>query len=537
MSLSVKYMDIPVGAQEAAVAEATVAQPFGSAELLTVGAEDMPWATLEPGSWALDGSRVLMDDAPQNIGWWSMERTDENGRFGKPPVITVSFPQPYTATGITFTFWPSMGQWCDAVEVTWYNGQTVLAQTKAEPDSAKWVLARVVEGFDRIEIALLGTNKPMQFAKLQNIQIGQVVIFLQDELVRVNLLNEMDPSLCQMSADTMTVEVLEKKDRYLMPQKNQSMYLYRDGVQIATQYITDSSRENQRFYTFRCQSAIGRLEDDFFGGIYNAYPLDTLLEAVLDGFQADWTAFAGKTVTGYLPVCTRREALQQIAFAMGAAVTTQGDGTIRLTPVEDICKEVGSFEDHSIFSGAKVSREAQTAAVRLLVHSYGVGGDTETLLNEEEIEGEDVLYVFSSPHYDYQITNGSVTGSGVNWVRITANSKVTLTARKYVHSTSVRAKTNALATAAERGNVVTVENATLVHAGNADVVLDRLYAYHTLKNVLTQDVVVTDQRAGGYVRSPNPWGTVTEGYITAMESEFTNSGHTAGVTIRGKEEV
>ena len=537
MSLSVKYMDIPVGAQEASVAEATAAQPFGSAAQLTVGAEDTPWATLEPGSWALDGSRTLMDDAPQNIGWWSMERTDENGRFAQPPAITVSFPQPYTATGITFTFWPSMGQWCDAVEVTWYNGQSVLAQIGAEPDSAKWVLARAVEGFDRIEIRLLGTNLPGQFAKLQQIQIGQVVIFLEDELVRVRLLNEMDPSLCQLSADTMTVEVLEKKDRYLMPQKNQSMYLYRDGVQIATQYITDSSRENQRFYTFRCQSAIGRLEDDFLGGIYNVYPLNALLSEVLEGFAADWSAFAGRTVTGYLPVCTRREALQQIAFVLGAAVTTQGDGTIRLTPVADIPKEIGSFGDHSIFSGAKVSREAQTAAVRLLVHSYGVGGDTETLLNEEEIEGEDVLYVFSSPHYDYQITNGSVTGSGVNWVRITANSKVTLTARKYVHSTAVREKSNALATAAERGNVVTVENATLIHAGNADAVLDRLYTYHTLKNVLTQDVVVTDQRAGQYVKSPNPWGTVTEGYITAMESEFTHTGHTAGVTIRGKEGV
>jgi hypothetical protein len=84
--------------------------------------------------------------------------------------------------------------------------------------------------------------------------------------------------------------------------------------------------------------------------------------------------------------------------------------------------------------------------------------------------------------------------------------------------------------------VVSVENATLIHAGNADGALDRLYAFHTLNHVLKQDAVITGQTAGQKVRSSNPWGSATVGYITAMESAFTNTGHTASVTIRGKEE-
>lgn len=534
MGLSVKYIDAPIGAQEEASAGFTTAQPFSTAEQITAGVADAAWATLEPSSWALDGSRTLFDDTPKNVGWWSEERTNDNGRFAEPPVITISFPQPYTATGLTFVFWPSMEQWCDKISLVWYNGQTILAQSTANPDSAKWVLTQAVEGFDKIEISLLGTNIPGQFAKIQQIQIGHVVVFLQDELVRVSLLNEIDPSLCELSIDTMKVEILEKKDRFLIPQKNQAMYLYRDDKQIASQYITDSSRENQRFYTFSCQSAVGRLEDDFLGGIYNGYPIDNLLSAVLEGFSADWTPFSGNTVTGYLPVCTRREALQQIAFSIGAVVTTQGDGTIRLVPLSDSVE--AEFSGSNIFSGAKVNREAQTAAVQIFVHRYTEDEEEEKLLDNEEIDGENVLYIFSAPHHSYSIVGGNIVDSGENWVRIAAHGPVMLTGKTYVHSTSVRRKENQYATAAEKGNVVSVENATLIHSGNAEDSINRLFDFHTLKNVLTQEVVVTNQKAGQKAKSINPWGTVTVGYITSMESEFTNTGHTAGITIRGKEE-
>lgn len=534
MSLSVKYIDVPPGAQEEAMASATNTQPFGTAEQLTKGAADTPWVTLEPSGWPLDGSYQLLPDDPENVGWWSDEISGKDGVLADPPVISISFPQPYTATGMTFCFWPSMGQWCDQIHVIWYNGDTVLAETDANPDSANWVLTQTVESFDRIEIQLLHTNLPGKFAKLQQIQIGHVIVFFRDEVVQASLLNEIDPSLCELSTDTMTVEIIEKKGLSLIPQKNQAMYLFRDDKQIAAQYITESSRENQRFYTFRCQSSVGRLEDEFLGGIYNDYPVDALLNSVLAGFQADWTAFAHMAVTGYLPVCTRREALQQVAFAIGAVVTTQGDGTIRLVPLSD-CVDA-AFTGENIFPGAKVSREAQTAAVQIHVHRYAEGTEQETLLENEQISGNGVLYVFSEPHHGYSIAGGSLDSSGENWVRITASGPVTLTGRKYIHSTSVKRRENPYATAAEKANIVSVENATLIHVGNVDGALDRLYAFHTLKHVLTQDVVVTGQVAGQKVRSSNPWGTATVGYITSMESEFTNTGHTASVTICGKEE-
>lgn len=534
MSLQVHYMDAPVGAQETAAVTSTASQPFGTAQQMVSGAPDLPWATLEPGSWALDGTGRLLPETSAELGWWSEQMSGEDGQFAQPPILSVSFPSPYTATGLTFRFWPSLGQWCSEIHISWYREENLLAETTAYPNGADWVLPFAVENFDRVDIRLLATNIPGRFAKLQQLQIGQTVVFLQDEIAGVSLLNEADPTLCRLTVDTMIVHLWDRRNRTLLPQKDQSIRLYRDGKQIASQYITDSNRDSRQNYTFRCQSAIGRLEDDFLGGIYARQPIQPLLREVLGEFPFTVdSVFADAVVTGYLPVCTRREALQQIAFVIGAAVTTQGDGTIRLFPPDTAVS--GSFDGSSIFAGAKVSREAQTAAVQLLVHSYGKTDEQETLLDQESVQGENVLFLFSEPHHSYGLTGGTLVDSGENWVRITADGEVVLTAKKYQHTTSVRTKLNPLATVAEKGNVVTVEKATLIHSGNAEDVLQRLYACHTLQQVLEQDVVVAGHRAGQLVESPNPWGSKSVGYITKMESEFTGTGHTAAVTIRGRE--
>lgn len=534
MSLEVKYIDVPRGAQATAQADSLYGQPFSEPQQVLTGAQDTAWASLEPGSWRLDGSRSLLEDTPENAGWWSVERSGADGSFSEPPSITVSFPEPYTATGLTFVFWPAMEQWCRRIRVIWYNNQTVLADITANPDGARWVLSHTVEGFDRIQIQLLATNRPGQFAKLQLLQIGQDILFGPEELVEVKLLNEADPSLCQISVDTMKIQIRDRKHHGLAPQKHQRMELYRGGELTAVQYIVDADREDTDRLRFSCQSVIGLLEDTHLGGMYNGIALNTLLRDVLGDFAfLTDAAFSDITITGYLPVQTRREALQQIAFAIGALVTSQGDGTIRLLPPDRHVR--GVFAPGDIFSGATVSKQAQLGRVELYSHRFIPVQEEETLLDSEEVNGEEVLFVFSQPHHSYSVTGGSITGSGANWVRLTAAGTVTLKGKKYSHNTRLHAKRNPLATALDAGNVVTVEQATLIHAGNVQEALERLYETQQSNHTLTQDAVITGQRAGQMVSSLNPWGTATEGIITAMDSTFTQTGQTANVTIRGTE--
>lgn len=534
MSLTVKYLDAPEGAQQAAQAAGYAWQSFSSYSGILAGAPDTPYASLEPGVWRLDGSRRILADEPSGAGLWSESRSGEDGRFSSPPKITISFPAPYTATGLTFVFSPGTEQWCSDILVKWYRGQSLLQTVAAYPDSAEWILEQTVESFDRIEIALNATNNPGQFAKLQLIQIGKVVVFGRNELTRVRLTNEVDPSLCVLSVDTMRVEIRDRKGRTFAPQENQRMELYRDEKLLAAHYIMDSSREAKDLYTFSCQSAIGLLGDDYLGGMYINMPVRNFLDDVLDNraYSLD-VSFENYTVNGYLPICTRREALQQLAFSMGAMVTTQGTDVIYLLPVPTQAN--GEFAQKQIFVGAKAEIKPRIYRLEVSAHSYTKSSEVVTLMSNKEVFGEAELFTFYEPHYDYAIQGGTIIDSGVNWVKINANGAVTLNAKTYIHNTSVYAKQNPLATAAERNNVFSVTEATLVHKGNVQAVLNRLYAVKQLRQTLTQEAVISGQRTGDIVTSVNAWESKMRGYITAMESNLTQSGHTASIEILGEE--
>lgn len=550
MSLRVKYVDVPQGAQEAATVDAQ-GQPFSDVQLVASGATDIAYATLEPEGWPLDGSRRIM---PSDVvtGFWSptpsnaastvlgkailghsvLGAYDSEARFNAPPVITVLLDGKYTATGITITFSPSTEEWCPEVCVEWYDGDTIKAQEIAYPSEARWVVPRMIEGFDKVTVVLRKTNHAGHFAKVQKIEIGQTTVFEQDEITSVHIVNEVDPSLSELTVDTMKIDVHDRKARSLFPQEKQRMDLYKNGKLYASQYISGSSRQSKQYYSFSCQSAIGLLDGDYMGGIYNN-PIEDVLDDILKGFLYDLDdSFSGCNITGYLPICTRREALQQVVFAIGAVVTTQSSSTIKIAPLPE---DETRFERSDIFQGGKVETEPRIAKVEVLAHKYSKTTETETLLENEVISGSDVLVTFNEPHHYYSITGGTITGSGANWVTITASGEVTLTGRKYLHSTVRRSWKNAEATVSERNNELIVEEATLVHSGNVADVLKRLRTICQYRQTLTQEVAVSDekQRAGIKAVSVNPWGETLKGYITSMESDLTPNGHTASVTILG----
>lgn len=532
MSLKVKYVDVPQGAQEAAQVEGQ-GQPFSMPAMVSSGAQGAAYATLEPRGWPLDGSRELLPNAPEGF-WWSEERSDENGAFEVPPALTFTFPTPYTATGISFTFWPASGEWCSKIRVLWFNGNTLLAQTTACPDAPQWTLQQTVESFDKVRVELLATNLPGHFAKVQMIEIGQTMWFGKQEITSVHLVNEIDPTLSDLTVDTMTIAVKNKAGVSLVPQENQRMELYRNDQLLAVQYIAESSREAKQHYTFSCQSAVGLLEDDYLGGIYNAVPAVEVLDDILDGMEYELDEiFVEAALTGYLPVCSRREALQQVAFALGAIVSTQGGSAIKIGPVSQVTSHI--FAKSQIFQGGKVETAPRVAKVEVVSHSYSKSQEEDTLLDEEQLIGENILLTFDEPHHSYSIVGGAITGSGANWVTITANGLVTLTAKKYIHSTQRHTRSNAAATAQERNNVQVVEGTTLVHSGNIRAVLDRLYEIAQFRQTLTHEAIITGQHAGQKVAAVNAWGKQVRGYITSMESDLTPTGHTASVTILGVE--
>lgn len=530
MSLKVKYHDIPEGAQEAAHVDGQ-GQPFADMALIPFGADDVAYATLEPDGWPLDGSRISIPSGIQT-GFWSLSTSDDSAELIDHPVITLSFPDKYTATGLSITFSPSTDEWCSKIIVTWYSGNDQLCQITAYPDSAYEIIQQAVDGFDKVTVELCETNIAGHFAKVQKIEIGQTHWFDQEEITSVHIVNEVDPSLSELSVDTMQIDIHDRKERSLIPQKNQKVELYQNDKLYAAHYIASSSREAKHYYTLSCQSAIGLLDEDFLGGMFDATPVTYVLSQILEGFTFSLhDDFASSTVTGYLPICTRREALQQLVFAIGAIVTTQESSAIRITPIPTDLSE--GFSQSNIFQGAKVELEPRIAKTEVVAHKYTKSSEVETLLDAEEIFGTGVLITFNAPHHSYEVSGGELQQYGANYVIIDADGVVTITGKKYLHSTVRHTKRNPQAIASESNNVFVADDATLVHSGNVADVLQRLYTISLLRQTLTQDAVISTQRAGQIVPAENPWGERMKGYITSMESDLTPFGHTAAVTMLG----
>lgn len=533
MSLEINYIDAPEGAQDDMSVSGEYGNSVSDAALLQSGAGDVAYATLEPDVWRLDGSMRILPDTPK-LGFWSIERSNADGYFEMPPQIALKFPVPYTSTGLAFTFSPSTEQWCSEIHVSWYNGQSLLMEGDYYPDSAKWILDENVESYDQIQIKLLATNHPSHLAKIQRIEVGRTVLFGREELINVRLVNEVDPALCVLSADTMDFHVVDGKDRELIPQENQRIELYKDGKLKAVQYVKSSTREAKNQYRFTCQSAIGLLEDTFLGGMYVDYPLEDLVHDILGEwpFKID-SYFDGTTVSGYLPVCTQREALQQLAFAIGSIISTQGGASIRFLPVPTTA--TAKFTSSEIFLGGSVKTSPRVAKVQVYSHSYTESDTDETLMQEEEIIGEAVLVTFDSPHHSYSISGGTITSYGVNWVRITADGPVTVTGKGYVHTSVAHTKRNPAAVAKEQSNYIAVSDVTLIHNENVQNALERLFNVYQLRQVTEQSVIVTNQAAGDLAVSVTPWKSKTRGFISSMDSTLTQNGHTATINIQGVE--
>lgn len=564
MSLEINYVDAPEGAQEKMNAVGEGANSLSDVSMVAKGARDIPYATLEEGLWKLDGTMRILPDIP-NTGFWSQKLSEtqqdsrlrdgtqiaigrlgnfilgesrlgesSTGGFDTPPKIILLFPVPYSSTGFTFTFSPSTNQWCTEIRVAWYLGQVFLLEKTYSPNAPKWTLQETVESFDRVEIELISTNKPNQFAKVQKIEVGRTILLTAEEIVSARLVNEVDPSLCELTVDTMSFELYDPQNRGFLPQENQRIELIQDGRVRASHYITSSTKKSDSQYEIDCQSAIGLLSDEFLGGMYSDRPLEEMVSDILGNWDFEISSvFEKATITGYIPVCSQREALQRVAFAVGAMVSTQDSSNIRFLPIP---KTVGArFKSSEILLGGSVKTASRYARVEVVSHSYTKSDIIETLMDEEEVNGEDVLITFTDPHYDYEITGGTITGSDVNWVKITANGPVTLNAKTYLHNTRTHVKRNPEATAKERGNYISVTECTLIHSGNAQDAVERLYSAKQWRQTVSQDVIVTGQKAGQIASSMTPWGTISRGFISSMESNLTQNGVIASIQIQGVE--
>lgn len=466
------YKDIPPGADEDAAVSTNGSQPFSTLNL-PFGVTHEPISTCELNAWGLNGDFDMVDG--HTVSFWSTSQSGADCVFTSQPIITILFDEQYSSTGITFVF--DENDWCDLVNVQWWQQSTLKADSDFTLDAPTFFCKKKVQSYDKIVITLKQTRLPHHFAKLDRIYFGVYRYFRMSELRqgKVSITNEIDPISLELPVSKLEWRLDSHEDADYLFQFKQPVEVYNDDRLICAYYIDESDRI-ANLYDISCFDAFGVLdESQFAGGVYSNKSAIALLTEIVDGdFELD-ISVSDTNLSGAIFPGTRREAFKQVIFAWGACAATDGATSIRVfTPDASGAKDIG--EDWT-FTGPRVGTASAVTAVKVTAHSYS------------------------------QDSNGNVEIGGV----------------KYKDTRTVYTVSNPNATASDRANVKEISEATLVSPSIGQAVAQRVFDYYNRRDTAKPKIVWRGEKLGQLVTVPNGWGGSVTGHLTKMDILLSNT--------------
>lgn len=540
----------------------TTAKPFcnlGRDLLLESVPSQNKYGTLESEQWLMDGSFSFFPEVPEQYFWglWSTSQSDKSGVFADPPVLDITFTQDHSSSGLTLHFYSPTEDWASRVKIQWFGQDGGLIATALfYPNAVDYYCAKKVENYRRIRIHFLETNRPGRYLKLAGIDYGVYLHFSGHEIVEAHVLEECDPISSEISINTLNVSLYNKEGRFsiLNPegyfdvlQHKQKFTIWEDVKQDArstssvsycmgTFYLSDWSNSGDTLADFSAVDSIGLLDGSpFDGGIYDTTAAE-LAEAILAGYSYTLDeSLAAERVQGYIAAGTRREALQQLAFAIGAVVDCSRGELIRIAPAPSKASGMITY-DRKLQDGSKVTLNPLITAVAVTAHRYLPGESTEELYRDTLDPGT-YRVTFNAPAVvgSLTVTGAELTESGVNLCTLTVAeaSEVCVTGRKYADSTVVLKRTAANLPPNVQDNELTVTDATLVDPSRAEAVAVRVLDHYAQRYEQNFSMVAGDEKLADRLIIQSFGGEMVRGMLTKLEFDLTG-GFLADAKVIGR---
>lgn len=500
------YKDIAVGSKTAFTPTSDDAASVSKLSDLNA---DLVFASFGTGGelnqFLLDGEQgVLPDDLSDTaIGLWSDALSGDDGSFTSPLTLTMTASGLFTSQGITLTFDTDVGVYATAVNIKWYNGTSLLFNVDFTPDTPVYFCEKKVENYNKVVLTFSSVNFAHCRLKLRAIDHGVIRTFAGRPLTDISVIQECSPVSDEITIDTMDFTLISDEDVNYVFQSKQPMSLYVDSDLLGVFFVKNYERTAKQIYSVSTEDYIGLLDSvQFAGGIYTSQSATALLTAIFASANVPVDIsddIQGKTITGWIPVCTCREAVRQICFAIGAAVSTARTDKARIfIPGNTPVKKFGLTD--TMQGQTFNDRDVKLTELRVTVHSYSQITEAAELYKAANSGTGTGIYVeFPEPMHDLVITNGSITSSGANFAVITANSGCVLSGKKYRDMTSVISKTNPLTNVGDPANIVEVRDMTLVSAANAQTLLSALWEFYVKCGTITSELVLNGEKPGDMI--------------------------------------
>lgn len=538
------------------------AQPFCSLRrdlLVEAVPSQVKYGTLESRQWLMDGSFSFFPEVPEAYFWglWSAVQSGESGAFTDPPVLDIQFSQAHSSSGLTLHFYAPTGDWASKLKIQWYGADGgLLASALFTPDAVDFYCAKKVDRYCRIRLTFLETNHPGRYLKLAGLDYGVYLHFAGDEIVKAHVLEECDPLIAEISINTLGLTLYNKEGRFsiLNPegyfdvlQHKQKLTVWEDvrpearstsstSYCMGTFYLSDWENSGDTLADFTAVDAVGLLDGaPYDGGVYDT-TAGALAADILDGYSYTLDEeLAAERVQGYLAAGTRREALQQLAFAIGAVVDCSRSDLIRISPAPARASGMIAY-DRKFQDGSKVTLNPLITAVAVTAHRYQAE-DAASELYKDTLESGTYQVAFSAPAVadSLTVTGATLAGRGVNRCTLTVAKagEVCVTGRKYVDSTIVLRRAAANLPPNAQDNELTVTDATLVSPDRATAVANRVLDYYAQRYEQTFRMIAGDEKLGDRLIVQSFGGEMVRGVLTKLEFDLTG-GFVADAKVVGR---
>lgn len=460
-----------------------------------------PYATYEPDFWLLDGGyKFLPDDLSLvHVGLMSLGMSDASGVLASPVVLEITFTQAHTTDGLGLRFSPYTGDYASSVKVQWYDAaDSLISEATYTPDSAEYAISGDFEDFKRVVLTFYGTLRPHRYLRVQGVDFGTLLTLEGASIKGARVVEECAPLSDELRANVLELQlhsddaqfsILNPEGDYAALATFQPINVYAlvDNTQrfIGQYFVTDWENQSETEISFDGIDLIGVLDQIACrGGLWTGagIPVEDLLQAWLEAASIPYeldAALVGSALIGWVPAGSLRDAVQQVAFAVGASVTTSRAWALRISATKIAADETAELTITRAMKSAQqaVRLRVLVADVEVTAHSYLAGTQARDLLNDT-LDAGTYEVLFDRPMHSLSASGATITESGANYAVLTvaAPGAVTLAGQEYVDTTQLYRLSNPAATSSVRPTL-RVTDATLVHPGNVADVAQRVYDY------------------------------------------------------------
>lgn len=552
-------------------------QPFADIENIKQENKIQKIATLEDNYWLLDGSFQPADEVvvtqateqKQNMGYMSE-------KFNS--TIIVGFTKNHTSVGLTFHFWEALPE---EIYIKFKQGESFVAEQTFYPVESdcdiytyesyatktydqylpvslpdllgvgskefkstyteyKYFADIGAIDYDNLEIQLKSSKR---FIRINYIEYGIKLLYgesVSKKLKTCTITEEIDAISTELSVNQSNVEIIDMENLFKITnpesyyQYIQQRQLFKiteiiddEEVFIANHYLKEWNQSKEHSATFTLQDILGLMsETTFYGGIYNDVNAGDLFKEVFDDYGFDDyeidTKVSSQVISGYLKTMSHREAIQQIAFACGACVTTSRITGIRI--FKPAYETIGYIDKGRklISKASEVTQEDLVTAVNMASHSYILASDSKELYKGEFVAGT-YRVTFSKPCANLSITGGAILKSNPNYadVLVTEAGQVVITGNEYEdHIVTYKCQPEESLPSATNENIISITDATLISRRNAMTIAKLVYniKQYRLKHELK--IITTDEEASNMysIKVNDSYAPVL---ITKMETDLT----------------